>query len=134
MYDKTQLEDLKKKINHPVIEISSYEHKGLEELISTIRNTIKDIPKKGKTVVDYKLNDKNDPNEFSIEVLANNVYLISGGLVKYLEKIITISSEDSFALFQKIIKDKGVVAELKKKGMQEGDTIIIGELEFEWID
>ena len=134
VYDKTQLEDLKKKINHPVIEISSYKHKGLEELVSTIRNTIKDIPKKGKTVVDYKLNDKNDPNEFSIEVLANNVYLISGGLVKYLEKIITISSEDSFALFQKIIKDKGVVAELKKKGMQEGDTIIIGESEFEWID
>lgn len=134
VYYKTQLEDLKKKINHSVIEISSYEHKGLEELISTIRNTIKDIPKKGKTVVDYKLNDKNDPNEFSIEVLANNVYLISGGLVKYLEKIITISSEDSFALFQKIIKDKGVVAELKKKGMQEGDTIIIGESEFEWID
>ena len=80
------------------------------------------------------MNDRTDPNQFGIEVLGDNIYLINGGLVEYLKKIITISSEDSFALFQKIIKDKGVVSELKKKGMEEGDTVIIGESEFEWVD
>lgn len=132
--DKQKLDELKSKIKDPVVEISSFQHKGLDDLLTKIRDKIKDIPKKGKTVVEYKLNQKSDPNEFTIELLEDNVYLINGGLVEYLEKIITISSEDSFALFQKIIKDKGVVTELKKKGMKEGDTILIGESEFEWIE
>ena len=134
VFDKATLEKLKSKFTDPAVEISSYEHKGLDNLLEIVREKLKDIPKKGRTEIEYELNDRTDPNQFGIEVLGDNIYLINGGLVEYLKKIITISSEDSFALFQKIIKDKGVVSELKKKGMKEGDMVIIGETEFEWVD
>ena len=134
VFDKVTLEKLKSKFTDPVVEISSYEHKGLDNLLEIVREKLKGIPKKGRTEIEYELNDRTDPNQFGIEVLGDNIYLINGGLVEYVKKIITISSEDSFALFQKIIKDKGVVSELKKKGMKEGDTVIIGESEFEWVD
>ena len=35
---------------------------------------------------------------------------------------------------QKVLKDRGVIAELKAMGMKEGDTVEIGDVEFEWVE
>ena len=59
---------------------------------------------------------------------------MDGGLVDFLIQNVTISSQESFAFFQKVLKDRGVIDELKKKGMKEGDVVSIGDLEFEWLD
>ena len=39
-----------------------------------------------------------------------------------------------FHNLKKVLKDRGVIAELKKRGMKEGDIVCIGDLEFEWVD
>ena len=59
---------------------------------------------------------------------------VDGGLVDFLIQNVTVSSQESFAFFQKVLKDRGVIDELKKKGMKEGDTVVISDLEFEWMD
>ena len=35
---------------------------------------------------------------------------------------------------QKILRKKGVIKALKDKGAKDGDTIVIGDIEFEFID
>lgn len=52
----------------------------------------------------------------------------------FLSRNVTISSRDSFAYFQKVLKERGVIDELKKQGMKEGDTVVIADIEFEWVD
>ena len=38
------------------------------------------------------------------------------------------------AYFQKILRDKGVIAKLREMGAKEGDTVSIGEVEFDFVE
>ena len=70
-------------------------------------------------------------NEFVIgKDETENVWYVTGGLVDMLERNVVLSDPDSMAYFQKILRDKGVIRELRKRGVQEDDTIVIGEVEF----
>lgn len=82
---------------------------------------------------DFELEPKSD-QKFTVSRMPDGSFFVDGGLVDFLIQNVTISSQDSFAFFQKVLKDRGVIAELKKKGMKEGDIVTIGDIEFEWVD
>ena len=51
-------------------------------------------------------------------------------MVDLLERNVVLSDPDSMAYFQKVLKDKGVIRELKRQGVQEDDTVVVGGVEF----
>ena len=61
-----------------------------------------------------------------------NVWYVTGGLVDMLERNVVLSDPDSMAYFQKVLKDKGVIKELKRRGVAENDTVVVGGVEFEF--
>ncbi|HBR01600.1 MAG TPA: hypothetical protein DD738_03235, partial [Ruminiclostridium sp.] len=40
---------------------------------------------------------------------------------------------ESLQYFQRVMKNMGVIEALEKKGVQEGDTVKMGEIEFDYI-
>ena len=46
----------------------------------------------------------------------------------YLERM--ADAEKGFAFFQKYLREKGIIAALEEKGIKEGDTVRIYDLEF----
>ena len=74
--------------------------------------------------------DTPDVNEFFIDKdEEENVWYVTGGLVDMLERNVILSDPDSMAYFQKVLKDKGVIRELKKRGVAENDTVVVGNVE-----
>ena len=61
-----------------------------------------------------------------------NVWYVTGGLVDMLERNVVLSDPDSMAYFQKVLKDKGVIKELKRQGVAENDVVVVGGVEFEF--
>ena len=51
-----------------------------------------------------------------------------------LKRNVVMDDMNSFAYLQKILRDRGVISELRKMGANEKSTIIIGGEEFEFID
>ena len=54
-----------------------------------------------------------------------------------VEKMIgytNIDTEKGFAFFQRYLRDKGIIDALKEKGINEGDTVRIYDLEFEFFE
>jgi len=47
---------------------------------------------------------------------------------------VALNDADSMAYFQKILREKGVIAQLKKMGINEKDTVIVGDVEFEFVN
>jgi len=45
-----------------------------------------------------------------------------------------IDTEKGFAFFQRYLRDKGIIDALKEKGINEGDTVRIYDLEFEFFE
>lgn len=63
---------------------------------------------------DFELEPKSD-QKFTVSRMPDGSFFVDGGLVDFLIQNVTISSQDSFAFFQKVLKDRGVIAELKRK-------------------
>ena len=47
---------------------------------------------------------------------------------------VVLDSADSFAYFQRKLKDNGVIKALRKAGIKDGDTVRVMDIEFEFIE
>ena len=77
---------------------------------------------------------KPDKTHWEIERDDDGAYVLVGGFIDELVRNVVLSDAYSFAYFQRIIKEKGIIKELKKRGAKEGDTIRICDFDFEFIE
>ena len=45
-----------------------------------------------------------------------------------------LDSEKGFVFFQKFLKENEILDQLEKLGIKEGDTVRIGDIEFDFVD
>jgi GTPase len=75
---------------------------------------------------------KEDPREFIVKREGQNEWRISGSAIERAAKMTYWEHDGSLRRFQKIMETLGVDEALRKAGVQEGDTVAIGEFELEW--
>ena len=63
-----------------------------------------------------------------------DVYVVVGALVDMLCRNVSLDDPDSMAYFQKILREKGVISKLRQMGIKDGDTVSIGEVEFDFVN
>ena len=104
-------------------------------LLTVIKKAVDELPPVGRMQAedDSPLDGIRD-TDFAVEEVEDGVFEVTGGLVDFLSRSVTLSSYDSFSYFQKVMKDRGVIDALKAKGMKEGDTVVIADMEFEWLE
>ncbi len=114
-----------------VFPITAVTGEGTKELIEAIFAVLETLPPAEPIPADEFEYDTPDINEFFIDKDdEENVWYVTGGLVDMLERNVVLSDPDSMAYFQKVLKDKGVIRELKKRGVAENDTVVVGNVEF----
>ena len=106
---------------------------GTKELIEGIFEVLDTLPPAEPIPADEFEYERPDVNEFEVyKDEEENVWYVTGGLVDMLERNVVLSDPDSMAYFQKALKDKGVIKELKKRGVAEDDVVVVGGVEFEF--
>jgi GTP-binding protein len=75
---------------------------------------------------------KEDPRDFEIIREDGDKWRITGTGIERAAKMTYWEHDGSLRRFQKIMDTLGVNEALKKAGIQEGDTVAIGEFELEW--
>lgn len=121
----------KKCRKYKVFPITAVTGEGTKELIQAIFAVLETLPPAEPIPADEFEYDTPDVNEFFIDKdEEENVWYVTGGLVDMLERNVVLSDPDSMAYFQKVLKDKGVIRELKKRGVAENDTVVVGNVEF----
>ena len=117
-----------------VLELSAVTKMGIKELKYKIYDEL------SKIKIDYDTFDEKFEYVEEIEKDAYEIYMedgtfyVEGPLIDYLVYITNFQDYDSLKYFQKVLLDKGVINELKEKGVKEGQTIVIGEMEFEFFE
>ena len=72
--------------------------------------------------------------EFNIEEGEEyNTYVVSGSFVDRLLASVNIHDADSLRYFHKVLKNKGVLDELREMGIEDGDMVRLNDFEFEYI-
>ena len=78
-------------------------------------------------------NTPND-NQFDIEIDSDGAFVVFGNLVKMLSRNVVLDDMDSMAYLQKTLRTVGVIKKLRDMGAKDGDTVVIGDIEFDFVD
>ena len=71
--------------------------------------------------------------DFEIYKDETGAYVVIGTLVDMLCRNVALNDPDSMAYFQKILREKGVIARLNQMGIKENDTVVVGDVEFDFV-
>ena len=74
-----------------------------------------------------------DPREFTIKAVEQG-WRVSGEAIERAAAMTYWEYDQSVRRFQHILQSLGIEEELRGLGVQEGDTVLIGEYELEWSD
>ena len=127
--------EFKKKIGrkHKIIEISAVTGKGLD----TLKQAIYDVLVKLPPVKPLEFEEFNyvKPERLSYEIFKEGeTFVVVGTLVEVLKRNVVLDDMNSLAYFHKVLRDRGIIAELRKMGATDKSTVIIGGEEFEFVD
>ena len=68
---------------------------------------------------------------YTVEV-EDGVYVVEGPKIEKMLGYTNLDSEKGFAFFQKFLKDSGILEELENAGIEEGDTVRMYGLQFDY--
>lgn len=69
---------------------------------------------------------------YTVEKDDEGVYVVEGPKIEKMLGYTNLDSEKGFAFFQKFLKDTGILDELEAAGIQEGDTVRMYGLQFDY--
>ena len=119
---------------YTIIPMMTLIHEGVDKLLETLVGILETLPEPKPLEYTPVSLDKEVEETFEIEELEEDVFEVTGGLVEILSRKVNLDDYDSFRYFQRVLKDKGVIAELRKRGAKDGSTVIVGDIEFDFVD
>ena len=119
-----------------VFPISAVSGQGLSELLYCVSDMLADI-NEAPTVFEPEFNPDVDivtGNEpYSVEYNEkDNEYVVEGPRIEKMLGYTNLDSERGFQFFQKFLKENGILDELEALGIQEGDTVRMYGLAFNY--
>lgn len=125
---------------YKVFPISAATKQGLKELMLYVTELLDktedevEVVEVEETHKIYTLDKlENDRNEIIVRK-ENDYYVVEGKPIEKLVYSTDFNNIDSIRRFQKILKDRGIFDQLKDIGIQDGDTVKIFDIEFEYYD
>lgn len=122
------------KDGYEIFPLSAVCRDGVKPLLTRIAQLLKEIPPMAPLEFEPFVYEREDSDAF--EILANDdgSFEVVGALVDSLARKVLLDDYDSLRYMQKTLKNKGVFAALKKAGMKDGDTVVIGGVEFDNVE
>lgn len=119
-----------------VFPISAVSGKGVEELLWYVNKLVKEAPDE---VIEFSpemdvefMDDPELPFEVTKSEEEEHVFLVEGPRIEKMLGYTNLESEKGFAFFQRFLKDNGILQMLEDLGIEEGDTVRLYGLEFDY--
>ncbi len=114
--------------------VSAATLQGVRELPGKVYNRLRDIPPVPVFAAQYKKAEKTaGSRSFTVAKTAPHTFTVDA---PWLERILAGSNVDdyeSLQYFQRQLGESGLLDELVRQGVEENDTILIGEYQFDYI-
>ena len=129
------LERLRKKLEGTGIEIfpvSAATRRGFTELMRATAAKLRELPPIEPFFEETPFEDlSGEKIKVSLE---GGVYVLSGPSLQHLVDSVNFSDEDSLNWFHRTLRRWGVIDMLREAGAGEGDTVRLGDMEFEFVE
>lgn len=117
-----------------VFAISAVSGKGVKELLYYANELLQTVDRtpvifEKEFEIEYQ-GDKSLP--YTVEKTEDGIYVVEGPRIEKMLGYTNLDSEKGFEFFQKFLKSTGILAELEETGIEEGDTVRMYGLEFDY--
>ena len=113
--------------------VSAATNEGLMKLMSYVHEklkTIEDVSVVDEIYDEYEYTIKEDDLEIIQE---DGVYKVRGEWARKLVYSVNLSSYESLQYLQRALVKKGVIKRLEELGIQDGDTVLVHDFEFDYV-
>ncbi|MGI6018144.1 MAG: GTPase ObgE [Marvinbryantia sp.] len=120
-----------------VFPISAVSGKGLKELLYYVKELLDSLPQE-KIVFEQEFFpdevyvDENLPYTVEKSTEEEHTFIVEGPRIEKMLGYTNLESEKGFMFFQKFLKDTGILDELETAGIEEGDTVRMYGLAFDY--
>lgn len=130
------LEMLREHVNgqYPIFPISAATHKGLDELLNCLAETLQKMPAP----------EPFTEEEWTPELLADaaawhiekdgHVFVVVGAAIEQLVGSVNFNDEESLNWFHRTMRRAGIIDALRKMGANEGSTVRMENMEFDFVE
>lgn len=120
-----------------VFPISAVTGQGLKELLYYVRDLLNELPQEPvvfeqEFFPDEVRIDDNLPYTVTRSEEDDHTYIVEGPKIEKMLGYTNLESEKGFLFFQNFLKDTGILQELEDAGIQEGDTVRMYGLAFDY--
>ena len=117
----------------PIFPISAVSGKGVKELLYHVRGMLDELGEE-KIVFEreYYPQEEFAEEPYSVSRADDGAFLVEGPRIERMLGYTNLDSEKGFDFFQKFLKENGILKELEELGIQDGDTVRLYGLEFEY--
>ena len=138
--DEQTLEELKQEFRSEGVEniytISAVTGENIEELKNELEHRVDTIP---KPISDYVVEEdleatNNDDSYWEVYKADKNTYVVDGGKIIRISQVINTRNTEQVIRLQNTMRAMGIIDELKRIGIQNGDTVVVGKIELEYWD
>ena len=117
-----------------VFPISGVTGEGLSDLLYYVSSELQNMDEKPIVFEqEYFPEEEQIHNDlpYTVEII-DDMYVVEGPKIEKMLGYTNLDSEKGFAFFQKFLKEAGILEKLEEAGIQEGDTVKMYGLQFEY--
>lgn len=116
-----------------VFPISAVSGQGVKELLYHVKGMLNEI-KTDPVVFEREFFPEFDLSQepVIVEKIEDGVFSVEGSRVERMLGYTNLETEKGFAFFQKFLHENGIIDQLEELGVQEGDTVQIYDLHFDY--
>ena len=136
--DRENIERLKahvEALGYDFFEMSAATHSGTRELVNIAASKLQELPPVISYEPDYVPPEPViDTSEALTIEQYDDVWVVEGSWLQRLVSSVNFSDNESMMYFDRMLRDNGVYQRMEDMGIQDGDTVSIYNLEFEYRD
>ncbi len=119
---------------YQIVCITALSGEGKEELLKLTCELLETLPPVERIPADESFEfAEQDNTQYEIIRGDEGEFILEGGLIDMLCRNVVLNNPDSMRYFQRVLRDRGVIKALVAQGCKEGDTIIVGDVEFDFV-
>jgi len=115
-----------------IFPVSAATRKGFTELMRATAALLRELPPAQPFFEETPFEELAEES-FTIKN-ENGVYVLSGPSMQHLVDSVNFGDEDSLNWFHRTLRRWGVIDQLREAGAGEGDTVRLGDMEFEFVE
>ena len=133
-YDR--LKELAEKEGIEIFPISAATRQGTQELINRVAQVLDEYVEEPDTEEGVKVYDAKEEDPDKVTITRNDAgdFIVSSKSLNKLVAMTNFGNDEAIRRFQYIWRIKGIDKKLLERGIKEGNTVRIGEMEFEYRD